>query len=104
MYEPRTATACRGMQQQAYLEAFDAADRVLLAPLGRSNIPAAERLDLDALCQGLQARGTHAEQPADIDAIVSRLSAEAKEGDVIALLSNGAFGGIHGKLLAALGG
>jgi UDP-N-acetylmuramate: L-alanyl-gamma-D-glutamyl-meso-diaminopimelate ligase len=39
----------------------------------------------------------------DVDAIVDRLAAGAVAGDTIALLSNGAFGGIHGKLLDALG-
>jgi UDP-N-acetylmuramate: L-alanyl-gamma-D-glutamyl-meso-diaminopimelate ligase len=36
------------------------------------------------------------------DAIVEVLAAEAREGDVILAMSNGAFGGLHGKLLAAL--
>ena len=47
-FEPRSATACRALHQEAYARAFDAADHVLLAPLGRTNVPADERLDLDA--------------------------------------------------------
>jgi UDP-N-acetylmuramate: L-alanyl-gamma-D-glutamyl-meso-diaminopimelate ligase len=38
-----------------------------------------------------------------VDAIVERLVTGAAAGDTIALLSNGAFGGIHRKLLDALG-
>jgi UDP-N-acetylmuramate: L-alanyl-gamma-D-glutamyl-meso-diaminopimelate ligase len=102
VYEARSATACRRMHQQAYESAFDAADRVLFAPIGRPEIPAAERLDLGLLVQALAARGRTVELCASIDAIVARVAAEARAGDTVALLSNGAFGGIHGKLLDAL--
>lgn len=102
VYEPRTATACRGLHQQAYRTAFDAADRVVFAPLGRSTIPEAERLDLAALVTSLDGRGVRAETAGSIEAIVELLRADAKPGDSIALLSNGAFGGIYSKLLAAL--
>jgi UDP-N-acetylmuramate: L-alanyl-gamma-D-glutamyl-meso-diaminopimelate ligase len=101
VYEPRTATACRKLHQRAYLEAFGSADRVIFAPLGR-DIAEGERLDLDALVDGLVARGRQAERAPSIDAIVERLCAETRAGDSVALLSNGAFGGIHGRLLEAL--
>ncbi|MEJ7734575.1 MAG: cyanophycin synthetase [Polyangiaceae bacterium] len=45
VFEPRCATACRAIHQQAYLGAFGAATRVVLAPLGRPDIPAGERRD-----------------------------------------------------------
>ena len=76
---------------------------MLFPPLGRSNIAEAERLDLTRLVNELCAGGKAAEAFSDVDAIVTELAASARPGDVIALLSNGAFGGIHGKLLAALG-
>jgi len=38
-----------------------------------------------------------------VDAIVARLASSVRSGDVVALLSNGAFGGIHPKLLERLG-
>jgi UDP-N-acetylmuramate: L-alanyl-gamma-D-glutamyl-meso-diaminopimelate ligase len=102
VFEPRSATACRAMHQQAYALAFGSADRVLIAPLGRSNIEPAERLDLGRLIADLSAAGKSAESPSDIEAIVKTLVNEARSGDVIALLSNGAFGGIHARLLEAL--
>ena len=37
-----------------------------------------------------------------VDAILSELTARADPGDTIALLSNGAFGGIYTKLLSQL--
>jgi UDP-N-acetylmuramate: L-alanyl-gamma-D-glutamyl-meso-diaminopimelate ligase len=90
------------MHQQAYARAFGSADRVLIAPLGRSNIDASERLDLGRLIADLNAAGKSAGAPADIEDIVKTLAKEARSGDAIALLSNGAFGGIHGRLLKAL--
>jgi UDP-N-acetylmuramate: L-alanyl-gamma-D-glutamyl-meso-diaminopimelate ligase len=98
-FEPRSATACRAIHQEAYAHAFDAADRVLLAPLGRSGLPPAEALDLDRLARDL---GPKARAMPGVDAIIDDLVAGAAEGDTIAVLSNGSFGGIHEKLLAAL--
>ena len=104
VFEPRSATACRSIHQQAYEGAFRSADRVILAPLGRTNIPEGERLDVGLLVRAIAARGQVAEALPTVDAIVATLAAEAKSGDTIALLSNGAFGGIHRRLLGALGG
>jgi UDP-N-acetylmuramate: L-alanyl-gamma-D-glutamyl-meso-diaminopimelate ligase len=101
VFEPRSATACRALHQDAYARSFDAADHVLLAPLGRTNVPEGERLDIDRLAREL---GPKAHAAASVDDIVERLVTGARPGDTIALLSNGAFGGIHGKLLAALAG
>ena len=98
-FEPRSATACRALHQQAYARSFDAADQVLLAPLGRTNVPAPERLDLERLARELGAKATAA---ADVDAILERLVHGARPGDTVALLSNGAFGGVHARLLDAL--
>jgi UDP-N-acetylmuramate: L-alanyl-gamma-D-glutamyl-meso-diaminopimelate ligase len=99
VFEPRSATACRSLHQGAYARAFEAADRVVLAPLGRTNVPEGERLDLDRLARDL---GSKAAVMASVDAIVVYVSAHARPGDCVAILSNGAFGGIHRKLLAAL--
>jgi len=102
VFEPRSATACRALHQEAYARAFDAADRVLFPPLGRSEIPAAERLDLDRLVRELRAQGKRADTAESVEAIVRIIAAEAQAGDTIALLSNGAFGGIYDKLREAL--
>jgi UDP-N-acetylmuramate: L-alanyl-gamma-D-glutamyl-meso-diaminopimelate ligase len=99
IFEPRSATACRSLHQDAYVAAFGVADEVLLAPLGRTNVPEAERLDVARLAREL---GPNAHACDGVDDIVARVAKGARSGDVIAVLSNGAFGGIHGKLLAAL--
>lgn len=102
VFEPRSATACRRLHQEAYAASFDAADEVWLAPLGRSGLPPEERLDVSRLVTELAGRGRAAHEAASVDAIVEALRESAGPGDVIAVLSNGAFGGIHGKLLGAL--
>ena len=104
VFEPRSATACRSLHQTAYETAFRSADRIIFAPLGRANIPEGDRLDLALLAQQISARGQRADAAASVDAIIEMLAHEAKPGDTIALLSNGAFGGIHRRLLAALEG
>jgi UDP-N-acetylmuramate: L-alanyl-gamma-D-glutamyl-meso-diaminopimelate ligase len=102
VFEPRSATACRRLHQAEYVTAFDAADEVLLAPLGRQGIDAAERLDVDRLAFDLGARGKTARAYESVAAIVVRITEIAEAGDTVALLSNGAFGNIHGKVLDAL--
>lgn len=104
VFEPRSATACRNLHQVEYETAFDAADVVVLAPLGRSDIPESERLDLDRLLATFTAAGKSAAAPPSVDAIVALLAAEARPGDTVALLSNGAFGGIYTKLKDTFGG
>jgi UDP-N-acetylmuramate: L-alanyl-gamma-D-glutamyl-meso-diaminopimelate ligase len=102
VFEPRSATACRAIHQKAYENAFASADVVIIAPLGRSNIPEAERLDVAKLATALSRAGRPAEAAASIDAIVDRVAEGVRSGDTVAFLSNGAFGGVHQKLLFAL--
>jgi UDP-N-acetylmuramate: L-alanyl-gamma-D-glutamyl-meso-diaminopimelate ligase len=54
------------------------------------------------LVADLARRGRAARFLPGVDAIVAHLVAETRPADVVAVLSNGAFGGIHAKLLAAL--
>jgi UDP-N-acetylmuramate: L-alanyl-gamma-D-glutamyl-meso-diaminopimelate ligase len=102
VFEPRSATACRAIHQKAYENAFDAADVVIIAPLGRSNIPEAEQLDVARLAAALSRADRPAEAAGSIDAIVARIADGARSGDTVAFLSNGAFGGVHQKLLFSL--
>jgi UDP-N-acetylmuramate: L-alanyl-gamma-D-glutamyl-meso-diaminopimelate ligase len=102
VFEPRSATACRKLHQDEYPRAFGAADYVLLAPLGRTNLLASEMLDLDQVVSDLRARGKHAERCESLDAIAARVAELAKPGDAVALLSNGAFGGLPRRLATEL--
>jgi UDP-N-acetylmuramate: L-alanyl-gamma-D-glutamyl-meso-diaminopimelate ligase len=102
VFEPRSATACRAIHQTAYETAFRYADWIILAPLGRTNVPEGDRLDVQKLAAAIAKGGKRAEAAPSVDAIVEALARETKPGDTIALLSNGAFGGIQKKLVEAL--
>ncbi len=99
VFEPRSATACRSMHQEAYAAAFGAATKVILAPLGRASVAGTDALDLGRLAADL---GPKASVATSADAIIDAITADAQPGDSVALLSNGAFGGIPGRLVAAL--
>jgi UDP-N-acetylmuramate: L-alanyl-gamma-D-glutamyl-meso-diaminopimelate ligase len=103
LFEARSATACRRMHQEEYARSFEQADEILLAPLGRSGLSAEERLDLDQLRSDLCDRGKRAENFPDHESMIASVAERAKDGDVVVVLSNGAFGGIQGRLLSALG-
>ncbi|MBI2897786.1 MAG: UDP-N-acetylmuramate:L-alanyl-gamma-D-glutamyl-meso-diaminopimelate ligase [Deltaproteobacteria bacterium] len=102
VFEPRSATACRRLHQEAYAGAFDAAAEVLVARVGRPDLPAEEQLDVGRLVSDLRSRGLAAQGPLEIDEIVGHVVAAARPGDVVAVLSNGSFGGIHEALRRAL--
>ena len=59
-------------------------------------------LDPDALARSISDDGVRASHIPRVEEIVDRLVPELEPGDVVLILSNGAFGGIHGKLLGRL--
>ncbi|MBP7571878.1 MAG: UDP-N-acetylmuramate:L-alanyl-gamma-D-glutamyl-meso-diaminopimelate ligase, partial [Acidobacteria bacterium] len=102
VFEPRSASSCRRVFQEAFARSFSAADDVIVAAVFRSNLPEGERLSAERLAADVSAAGTPARYIPAVDEIVSTLVRERREGDRVVLMSNGAFGGIHGKLLGAL--
>lgn len=100
-FEPRSATACRRLHQDAYVSAFDSAERVVLAPPGRDLEPE-ERLDTRLLAERVCARGPVATSAASIDEVIAEIVAWARPNDAVVLLSNGGFGGLPARLLEAL--
>jgi len=104
IFEPRSASSCRRVFQDDFARAFAAADRVIIAPVFRSKLPEAERLSVPDLVCALNAGGQSAREAESIDDIVSAVARERRPGDLVVLMSNGGFGGIHQKLLRALAG
>jgi UDP-N-acetylmuramate: L-alanyl-gamma-D-glutamyl-meso-diaminopimelate ligase len=102
VFEPRSASSCRRIFQSDFARAFAGADEVVLAPVFRSALPDSERLSETQLVGDLGASGIHARTLPAVDAIVGAIAAEAGEGDLVLIMSNGGFGGIHQKLLSAL--
>jgi UDP-N-acetylmuramate: L-alanyl-gamma-D-glutamyl-meso-diaminopimelate ligase len=68
----------------------------------REQLPEPERLSIEELIASLAARGVTAETCEDPDAIAALVARHVAPGDVVVLMSNGGFGGLAGKLLAAL--
>jgi UDP-N-acetylmuramate: L-alanyl-gamma-D-glutamyl-meso-diaminopimelate ligase len=55
--------------------------------------------DLPAALDALGSRVAFADT---VEALVTKIAGESRPGDQILVMSNGGFGGLHGKLLAAL--
>ncbi|MGH7466969.1 MAG: UDP-N-acetylmuramate:L-alanyl-gamma-D-glutamyl-meso-diaminopimelate ligase [Longimicrobiales bacterium] len=105
VFEPRSYTAQRREFQQPYIEAFGGADRVVLAGLFHPERYTHETaIDPEAMVQAWVQQGKTAHFIPDVDEIVRSLAGTLRGGEIVLIMSNGAFGGIHGKLLAALQG
>ena len=103
LFEPRSNTTRRRIFQEAFADAFAAADRATIAAVHRSEqLPESERLSTEELVATLARRGVVAERCEQPDDIRDLVASEARAGDVIVLMSNGGFGGLAQKLIGAL--
>jgi UDP-N-acetylmuramate: L-alanyl-gamma-D-glutamyl-meso-diaminopimelate ligase len=103
--EPRSNTLRRNVFELDLVDSLALADHVVLASVFKSeSIPANERLHPENVVSALNAQGVPASLLADADAIVEAMVPELREGDVVAILSNGGFGNIYGKLPKAIAG
>ncbi len=103
VFEPRTNSSRRAIFQDQYAHAFADADLVLVrehVPL--DNVPADEQFSSSRLVHDLQAQGQQAHYFPDTDAILDHLGLHCRQGDVVAILSNGGFDNIHQRLLSRL--
>jgi len=104
VFEPRSRTSAHATFQQRYIDAFAPADYVIVSRVYDAH-RAAEMggvLDIEKLIEDIAAQEKLAHAITDVDEIVNALKTELRSGDVVAIMSNGGFGGIHEKLLAAL--
>jgi UDP-N-acetylmuramate: L-alanyl-gamma-D-glutamyl-meso-diaminopimelate ligase len=102
IFEPRSASSCLKLFQDDFVEAFDAADEVVVAPVFKTTIAEDRRLSPADLVKAIRARKRSARTAPSTAAIVDEVSREATPGDLIVVMSNGGFDGIHDKLLDAL--
>ena len=101
--EPRSNTLRRRVLQSDLAHSLAQADEVVVANVFRSEtVPENERLELPALAAEIKRSGRPVRLLADADAIVQTITPELRSGDVVAILSNGGFGGIYEKLPARL--
>ena len=103
IFEPRSYTAQRREFQDAYREALGTADRVVLAGLFHpERYDEHTGMDPEELVSSLRSDGVEADHIPEVDRIVETVVPEASPGDVLLVLSNGGFEGIHRKLLKGL--
>jgi UDP-N-acetylmuramate: L-alanyl-gamma-D-glutamyl-meso-diaminopimelate ligase len=103
VFEPRSYTAQRREFEDEYMRAFLLADEIILAGLFHpERYDASTAMRPEQLVSQWQAAGRQSAYVPDVDDIVRRIAGSAKDGDVVIIMSNGGFGGIHQKLLDAL--
>ncbi len=103
VFEPRSNTTRRNIFQNELSEALSEADAVcVLAVEDVGKVAEEQRLDPEKVMASLKEKGVPAFYESGADSIVERLKQESQEGDVVIVLSNGGFGGIHEKLLQVL--
>lgn len=102
IFEPRSASSCLRVFQQDFVNALRGADEVVLASVFRDRVPEEQRLQPEQIATDLQALGTAANYLPTTQDIVSHVAGHAQPGDLVVVMSNGGFDGIHDKLLAAL--
>jgi UDP-N-acetylmuramate: L-alanyl-gamma-D-glutamyl-meso-diaminopimelate ligase len=105
IFEPRSATSCRRVFQDDFARAFidSGADEILLPDVFRASLPPEERLSVEDLVHAITDGGRRARHIPTVPDIVRTVANEARPGDVVVVMSNGGFDGIHHKLLDALG-
>jgi len=104
VFEPRSWSSRLAVFQHEYSSAFAPADYVIIAEVFDSD-KATEKgrvLDTALLIEEIAAQNKPAFAIAEVDEIVRTLAGEVRSGDVVVIMSNGGFGGIHESLLAVL--
>ena len=104
VFEPRSWSSRLAVFQEDYANAFAAADYVVIAAVFDSQkvTEKGRALDTSELIDAISRQGKPALALPDADQIVAHLAPELRSGDVVAIMSNGGFGGIHEKILTVL--
>jgi UDP-N-acetylmuramate: L-alanyl-gamma-D-glutamyl-meso-diaminopimelate ligase len=103
IFEPRSNTSRRNIHQTEYAHSFEGATRASIrVPEPHDKVPVDEQLDINKVVAALNERGIQADASPDTSVLVRRVIAEAQPGDVLLVMSNGAFGGFIPTVLAGL--
>jgi UDP-N-acetylmuramate: L-alanyl-gamma-D-glutamyl-meso-diaminopimelate ligase len=103
IFEPRSNTTRRAVFQKQLPDAFALADGVFISQVARlEQIPEEERLNPEAVVEGIAKSGRPAFYEANAEAIVDQIAPMLKPHDVVVVFSNGGFDDIHQKLLTRL--
>lgn len=103
VFEPRSNTSRRNIHQEAYALAFDGAARVSLRiPPPHDKVPADQQLDIPRIVEALRGRGIEADAAPEVQTLVARVASNVRDGDIVLVMSNGAFDGFVPSLLEVL--
>ncbi len=104
VFEPRSWSSRLAVFQAKYERAFIYADYVIIAGVYDTSKASelGKVLDTNELVEQIKLQSKPSFSFPDADAIVAHLAPELKEGDVVAIMSNGGFGAIHDKILNVL--
>ena len=107
LFEPRSISSSRKEFESGYIDAFHEADRVVIGPIfHRERYETRYGLDkmmsVPAIVDRLSSDGIPVDQIDDFDAIADHVAKEGKADDVVVVMSSGAFGGVHEKILERL--
>jgi UDP-N-acetylmuramate: L-alanyl-gamma-D-glutamyl-meso-diaminopimelate ligase len=104
VFEPRSWSSRLAVFQREYAQAFAAADYVVIANVFDSQkvTEKGRMLDTDELIRDIAETQKPALALPGAAEIVAHLLPQLREGDVVAIMSNGGFGGIHERLLTEL--
>jgi UDP-N-acetylmuramate: L-alanyl-gamma-D-glutamyl-meso-diaminopimelate ligase len=96
IFEPRSNTTRRNIFQKELAECFARADVVLISQIARLHLLSeSERLDPEQVMSDIRAQGKDAYYLEDAEKISDKVAEIAKAGDIVIVMSNGGFGGIH---------
>ena len=105
VFEPRSNTSRRNIHQAEYTTAFTgAAHASIRVPEPHDKVPVNERLDIGKVIDSLRSQGIDADASPDVAELLDRVATGALPGDVVLVMSNGAFGGFIPSLLERLRG
>ena len=109
LFEPRSISSSRKEFESGYIDAFHEAERVVIGPVfHRARYETRYGLDkmmsIPTIVDRLNADGIPTQQVDDFDGIADIVARESKDNDVVVVMSSGAFGGIHEKILQRLAG
>ena len=103
VFEPRTNTSMRRFFQDLYPQAFDQADLVCICdPCVKKDIPEDERFSTGQLVADIEKRGVEAHHFEASDQVLTFLTSELRENDLVLIMSNGGFDNLHKRLLERL--
>ncbi len=104
VFEPRSWSSRLAVFQNDYANAFNDADYVVISEVfdSRKAAEKGETLNTSKLIEDIAGANKPAVAFGEVDEIIGHLLPRLREGDVVAIMSNGGFGGIHEKLLHLL--